>query len=111
MFSRFIGNKAFYKSVLTLLIPIIIQQFITSFVSLLDNIMVGSLGTEAISAASIANQVMMVFCLAVFGGMSGASIFGAQFFGKGDMDGMRHTFRFKLFFGALVSPDSRRVPA
>lgn len=103
MRSRFIGDKAFYKSVLTLLIPIIIQQFITSFVSLLDNVMVGSLGTEAISAASIANQVMMVFNLAVFGGMSGVSIFGAQFFGKGDMDGMRHTFRFKLFFGALVS--------
>ena len=103
MRSRFIGDKAFYKSVLTLLIPIIIQQFITSFVSLLDNVMVGSLGTEAISAASIANQVMMVFNLAVFGGMSGASIFGAQFFGKGDMDGMRHTFRFKLFFGAGVS--------
>ena len=103
MRSRYIGDKAFYQSVLTLLIPIIIQQFITSFVSLLDNVMVGSLGTEAISAASIANQVMMVFNLAVFGGMSGASIFGAQFFGKGDMDGMRHTFRFKLFFGVLVS--------
>ena len=103
MFSRFIGNKAFYRSVVTLLIPIVIQQFITSFVSLLDNIMVGSLGTEAISAASIANQVMMVFCLAVFGGMSGAGIYGAQFFGKGDMDGMRHTFRFKLYFGVLIS--------
>ena len=103
MLSRFIGDKAFYKSVVTLLIPMIIQQFITSFVSLLDNIMVGSLGTEAISAASIANQVMMVFCLAVFGGMSGASIFGAQFYGKGDMDGMRHTFRIKMYFGVLVS--------
>ena len=101
--SRFIGDKAFYKSVLVLLIPIIIQQFITSFVSLLDNVMVGSLGTEAISAASIANQVMMVFALAVFGGLSGASIFGAQFFGKGDMDGMRHTFRFKMYFSAGVS--------
>ena len=103
MFSRFIGNKAFYKSVVTLLIPIVIQQFITSFVSLLDNIMVGSLGTEAISAASIANQVMLVFILAVFGGMSGAGIYGAQFFGKGDTDGMRYTFRFKMYFGILVS--------
>ena len=103
MHSRFIGNKAFYKSVLILLIPIIIQQFITSFVSLLDNVMVGSLGTEAISAASIANQVMLVFNLAIFGGLSGASIFGAQFFGKGDMDGMRHTFRYKLFFGVACS--------
>ena len=102
-FARFIGDKAFYKSVLTLLIPMLIQQFITSFVSLLDNVMVGSLGKEAISAASIANQVMMVFALAVFGGLSGASIFGAQFYGKGDMDGMRHTFRVKMYFGVLVS--------
>ena len=68
--SRFIGDKAFYRSVLVLLIPIIIQQFITNFVSLLDNVMVGSLGTEAISAASIANQIMMVYCLAIFGGLS-----------------------------------------
>ena len=101
--SRFVGDKAFYKSVLVLLIPIIIQQFITNFVSLLDNVMVGSLGTEAISAASIANQIMMVFCLAIFGGLSGASIFGAQFFGKGDMGGMRHTFRFNPIFAVLCS--------
>ena len=101
--NRFIGDKAFYKSVLTLLIPILVQQFISSFVSLLDNIMVGSLGKEAISAASIANSILMVHMLATFGGLSGASIYGAQFFGKGDVDGMRHTFRFKLYFTALLS--------
>ena len=100
---RFIGDKAFYRSVLTLLIPIIVQQFISSFVSLLDNVMVGSLGKESISAASIANQVMMVFNLAIFGGLSGVSIFGAQFYGKGDMTGMRYTFRVKLFFGVMCS--------
>ena len=48
------GDRAFYRSVFFLLIPIVIQQFITSFVSLLDNVMVGSLGTEAISAAGAA---------------------------------------------------------
>ncbi len=103
MLHRFIGTKSFYKSVLTLLIPIVIQQFISSFVSLLDNIMVGSLGAEAISAASIANSVLMVHMLAIFGGLSGASIFGAQFFGKGDLDGMRSTFRFKLYFSVLCT--------
>ena len=103
MLRRFIGTKSFYQSVLRLLIPIVIQQFISSFVSLLDNIMVGSLGTEAISAASIANSVLMVHMLAVFGGLSGASIFGAQFFGKGDLEGMRSTFRFKLYFIAACT--------
>ena len=101
--SGFIGDKKFYKRVLVLLIPIIIQQFISSFVSLLDNVMVGSLGTEAISAASIANSVLNVHMLAIFGGLSGASIFGAQFFGKGDINGMRHTFRFKLYLGIGLS--------
>ena len=103
MLKRFIGSKAFYKNVLTLLIPILVQQFISSFVSLLDNVMVGSLGTEAISAASIANSVLMVHMLAIFGGLSGASIFGAQFFGKGDMNGMRNTFRYKVCFAVLMS--------
>ena len=101
--SRWFGDKHFYRSVLTLLIPIIIQQFISSFVSLLDNVMVGSLGTEAISATSIANTVLSVLMLAIFGGLSGAGIFSAQFYGKGDMDGMRHTFRFKLYFGLSIT--------
>ena len=103
MLRKFIGDRQFYRSVLTLLIPIVIQQFISSFVSLLDNIMVGSLGTEGISAASIANSILMVHMLAVFGGLSGASIFGAQFFGKGDMEGMRNTFRFKVFFIGVIT--------
>ena len=101
--SRFVGTRPFYKNVLSLLIPILIQQFITSFVSLLDNVMVGSLGTEAISAASIANTVLMVHMLAIFGGLSGPGIFGAQFFGKGDMEGMRYTFRYKILFGILFT--------
>ena len=103
MFRRFIGSRAFYRSVFMLLIPMVIQQFITNFVSLLDNIMVGSLGTEAISAASIANTVMNVFMLAIFGGLSGISIYGTQFFGRGDMDGMRNSFRLKMLFCALCS--------
>ena len=98
MLKRLIGSRSFYHSVFTLLIPIIVQQFISSFVSLLDNVMVGSLGTEAISAASIANTVLNVLMLALFGGLSGISIYGAQFFGKGDMDGMRHSFRLKILF-------------
>ena len=98
MLKGLIGSRSFYRSVITLLLPMIVQQFITSFVSLLDNIMVGSLGTEAISAASIAKTVLNVLMLALFGGLSGISIYGAQFFGKGDMEGMRHAFRLKILF-------------
>lgn len=100
---KYFGTKKFYKSVLLLLIPIVIQQFISNFVSLLDNIMVGGLGSNSISAVAIVNQVISVYNLAIFGGLSGCSIFGAQFFGKNDMDGMRHTLRFKVYFGFIVT--------
>ena len=100
---RFIGDKAFYRMVIRLVIPLVIQQGITSFVNLLDNVMVGGLGTESISAVAIVNQIIMVFNLTIFGGLSGASIFGAQFCGKGDWEGQKHTFRFKMYFGVIVS--------
>ncbi|MBO7700649.1 MAG: MATE family efflux transporter, partial [Eubacteriaceae bacterium] len=100
---KFIGNRAFYRRLLILVAPIIVQQGITSFVNLLDNVMVGGLGTESISAVAIVNQILMVFNLALFGGLSGASIFGAQFFGKGDYEGMKSTFRFRLILGVVLT--------
>ncbi len=100
---KWIGDKQFYRSVLTLALPLVVQQAITSFVSLLDNVMVGGLSTEAISAVAVVNQILMVFNLSLFGGLSGASIFGAQFFGKGDMKGMRQTFRFKVMLGVVLT--------
>lgn len=99
---KFIGDKAFYRSVLIILLPLVVQQGITSAVNLLDNLMVGSLGEESLSAVSVVNQILMVFNLTIFGGLSGVSIFGAQFAGKGDVDGMRQSFRAKLYFGVTV---------
>ena len=101
--TKFIGDKNFYRKLLILVFPIIIQQGITSFVSLLDNVMVGRLGTESMSGVAIVNQLLYVFNLAIFGGVSGASIYGAQFFGKGDHDGVRSAFRFKIIFSVVVT--------
>ena len=100
---RYIGDRSFYKMVILLIIPMVIQQGVTSFVSLLDNVMVGTLGTAEMSGVAIANQLIFVLNLTIFGGISGASIFGAQFYGLGDMNGMRHTMRFKLIFGVVVT--------
>ena len=99
----FIGDRAFYHRLLVLLVPMIIQQGITSFVSLLDNVMVGRLGTESMSGVAIVNQLQFVFNLTIFGGLAGASIFGAQFFGKGDQEGVRAAFRFKMIFSMVMS--------
>ena len=83
-------------------LPIMIQNGITNFVSLLDNLMVGALSTEAYSAVAIVNQIMFVYFLCIFGGLSGAGIFTAQFFGKGDHEGIRNTFRYKLILGSVL---------
>lgn len=87
---------------LSVALPIMIQNFITNFVSMLDNLMVGALGTEQMSGVSIVNQLIFVFSLAIFGALSGAGIFTAQFFGKGDDEGIRYTVRFKMIISLLI---------
>lgn len=102
-FKKFIGTKDFYKKVLFITIPIILQNGITNFVGLLDNIMVGQVGTDQMSGVAIVNQLLFVFNLSIFGGISGAGIFTAQYYGKGSHEGVRHTFRFKLITCILVT--------
>lgn len=94
--SKLIGSWSFYKKTLMIAIPVMIQNLITNFVALIDNIMVGQVGTEQMSGVAIVNQIFFVYNLTIFGALSGAGIFCAQFFGKQDTDGVRHTFRFKL---------------
>lgn len=99
---KYIGDKAFYKRVMAIALPMIIQNMVTNLVNLLDNLMVGSLGTEQMSGVAIVNQFIFVFNLAVFGAVSGAGIFTAQFNGRGDVKGVRDTMRIKLILSAII---------
>lgn len=103
MLKRFVGDKAFYRLVLSVALPIMLQNGITNFVSMLDNIMVGRLDITQMNGAAIANQLIFIFNLCVFGAVAGAGIFSTQFFGKGDWDSIRYTFRFKLIIALLLS--------
>ena len=90
--SLLIGDRAFYRRVLAVMTPVLIQNVITNFVSLLDNLMVGQVGTEPMSGVAIVNQLLFVYNLCLFGGMAGPGIFTAQYYGRGDADGVRNTF-------------------
>lgn len=103
LLKKFIGSKEFYKKVFVITLPILIQQVITNFVSLIDNIMVGQIGTEQMSGVAIVNQLLFVFNVCVFGGISGAGIFTAQYFGKGDHKGVRATFRAKIIIVSIMA--------
>ena len=96
------GDKRFNRLVLSIALPIVIQNGITNFVNLLDNIMIGQVGTEQMSGVAIVNQLMFVFNLCIFGGIAGAGIFTAQYFGSGDEENMRYTVRYKIIISAAV---------
>lgn len=102
-YKKFIGDRAFYKMALSVALPIMIQNGITQFVGLLDNLMVGRVDTVQMTGVAISNQLIFVFSLAIFGAISGAGIYGAQFFGQGDENGVRYAFRYKLLIcGTLL---------
>ncbi len=100
---KLIGNRAFYRKLLAIMLPILVQNVITNFVSLLDNIMVGQVGTEPMSGVAIVNQVLFVFNLCIFGGLAGAGILTAQYYGSGDSRGVADTFRAKLYIAAAAA--------
>lgn len=98
-----LGDRAFYRHVLMVVLPIIVQNTLTNVVSLLDNVMVGQVGTLPMSGVAVVGQLLFVYNLAIWGSTSGAGIFGAQFYGRGDMEGVRHTFRFKLLVSTAIT--------
>ena len=100
---RFFATKQFYMLILSVSVPIMVQNGISNFVNMLDNLMIGRVGTEQMSGVSIVNQLIFVYFLCIFGGVSGAGIFTAQYFGQKNTEGVRATFRYKIWLGILLT--------
>ena len=75
----------FYRTVFKIALPIIMQNFLTSFVNMIDTVMVGQLGAVEIAAVGLGNQIFFVMNTVMFGVVSGGSIFMSQFWGKKDI--------------------------
>ncbi len=97
-----IGEPEFYRRVALVVVPMIVQNTLSNIVGLLDNIMVGQIGTLSMSAVAIVNQIMFIFYLCIWGSLAGAGIYSTQFFGKGDMEGVRYAIRFKLITAITI---------
>lgn len=100
---KFIGDREFYAMVLAVAVPIMLQNGLTNVVSLLDNLMVGRVGTDQMSGVSIVNQLIFIVYLSMFGGMAGAGIFTAQYYGKKDEKGVQDIFRIKFVIGLVLA--------
>jgi putative MATE family efflux protein len=102
MLKEFIGDRQFYRKLLTVTLPLVVQQLITSSVQLVDNVMVGRLGESPIASVSVVNQLFFIVILITFGIMGGAGIYSAQYYGSKDYEKLRQTFRFKILAAILV---------
>ena len=97
------NRQSVLKRALLLAVPMMIQNGITNAVGLVDHLMVGSLGTEAMTAVSIVGQLLFVYSLALFGGISGPGIYTAQFYGQGNTEGVRASTRMKAMIVMSVT--------
>ena len=86
---RYIGDRAFYRHTLAVMLPILAQNIVSNLISSLDNMMTGPLGTAEMSGVSVVNQLLFVFNWCLFGMVSGAGIFAAQAHGRRDREERR----------------------
>lgn len=84
-------SKSFVRNLFIIALPIILQDFLSSFVNMLDTVMVGQLGAVDIAAVGLGNQLFFIMSLGVFGIASGGQIFIAQYWGKKDIEKIRMT--------------------
>lgn len=93
MRERYLGDRAFYSTMLHLTVPIALQQLVLNGLNAADVLMIGQLGDTAVAAAGLANQIYFLLSLFLFGVGSGAVVFAAQFWGQGDLVRLRRVLR------------------
>lgn len=96
-------EKNFYKLILTLAVPIIIQSLITSSLNLVDNVMIGTLGENEIAAVGLANQYFFIFMMTMTGITGGTSIFLSQYHGKGDNKSIKNFMGITFVISIIVA--------
>ena len=96
-------EKGFYKGVLTLMLPLIAQNFITSSMALADTFMVGALGETALAAVTMANTPFFIMLVLSFGIQSGAGVLVAQYHGKGNKAAINRVLGVGLYVSLAAS--------
>lgn len=103
LFSLNEDNKRFYKILISLCIPIIIQQLISTSVNVIDTVMISSLGETSVASIGVANQFFFLFNMSLSGITGGAGVFISQFYGKGDITNIRKVTGFSTILAILLS--------
>ncbi len=100
---KLIKEKAFYKSLLALTVPIVLQNLINVGVSMLDTVMLAGLDQSALSASMLANQLYFILIVAFFGVAGGASVLTSQYWGKNDTSTIRRIMGMSLRYAVIIA--------
>ena len=92
-------DKQFYKTVLTIAIPVVLQNLISIGLNMADTIMIGKLGVDELAAVGTANRLYFVFSSLCFGIYSGASVYVSQYWGVKDIKNIRRTLGIDIILG------------
>lgn len=95
-------NKRFYKLLVSLCIPIIIQNLISTSVNIIDTVMVSSLGEASVASIGVANQYFFLFNMTLSGLTGGAGLFISQFFGKNDANNIKKVTGLNVSLGIIL---------
>ena len=96
-------NRHFYRTMLTIALPIIIQHLISIGLNMVDTVMIGRLGENELAAIGIANRIYFMFAIFCFGFYSGASVFVSQYWGVKDIGNIRKIFGIEITGGLIIS--------
>ena len=99
----FFGDKNFYKQVTAVALPVMAQQLVTACVNLVDNVMVGGVGQNALTAVTVANCCYMLVNSLLFGLTGGAGIFIAQHYGAKNEEKCQSFFNLSLLLSILIA--------
>lgn len=99
----FVRDSAFYKKSAAIAVPIAMQSMITMGVNMMDTIMVGRLGEEALSAVALANQFITLFQICCMGMGMGAAVLTARFWGRKDLVSLKQAVTIMLRFCLLIA--------
>jgi len=94
---------SFYREALAIAVPVMLQQFIMSMVSLIDNFMVAGLGDISMASVNVTNQINFIYFVILNTICQAGGMYIAQFKGANDTDGMQQAFRFKILFSITVA--------
>lgn len=96
-------KKDFYRRMLVIAVPMMIQNLLASSISFLDTLMIGQLGETEIAAVGLGNQMFFLINLIYFGTVSGASIFISQFWGAGNRENIQKVMGIAIILGVVSS--------